>query len=152
MKNKLPLLIAACSALLFSSCATKISRDKNAPTTPRTATLTVEGGQAAYYGSTGTGRGVISFKGQKRNFSITGVGAGGTGAHKISATGDVYNLTSLSDFEGVYTVIRTGLTVIKGKLHAKLTNDEGVIIYITAKTTGLASALGTSKVVIKLRD
>ena len=152
VKTKLPLLIAGCSVLLFASCATKKSRDRNAPTGPVTATVTIEGGQAAYWASTGGGRGTINFQGQSHNFSITGVGAGGTGAQKISATGDVYNLNSLSDFAGVYTVIRTGLTVIKGKVYARLTNDEGVVIYITARTTGLASAIGTSKVLIRLKE
>ncbi|MDB4673337.1 hypothetical protein OAF27_00855 [Verrucomicrobiales bacterium] len=152
MKNKLPLVIVGCSILLFTSCATKKSRDRNAPEGSPTATLTIQGGQAAYWASTGGGRGTINFQGQDHAFSITGVGAGGTGAQKISATGDVYNLTSLSDFEGIYTVIRSGFTVIKGRVNARLTNKKGVIIYVTAKTTGLASAIGTSKVVIKLKE
>jgi hypothetical protein len=44
------------------------------------------------------------------------------GGQKISATGKVYNLNNLSDFSGTYHGISRGLTLIEGKMHAKLTN------------------------------
>ena len=60
----------------------------------------------------------------------------------MSATGKVYHMNSLSDFPGTYRGISKGLTLIEGKLHAKLTNDKGVVMYIAGETQGLASATG----------
>jgi len=152
MKYQLPLLLVGCSSLLLASCATKTSTDKNAPTGPASATVTLEASGAAYWASTGTGQGTLSYRGKKHGFTVTAVGGGGTGAQKISATGKVYNLDSLSDFPGTYTIVRSGFTVYKGTLHAKLSKDDDVTIYLTADTTGLASSTGAGKVIIKMKN
>ncbi len=57
-------------------------------------------------------------QGQWHHFTISGLGAGGMGAQKISATGKIYNLNNLSDFSGTYQGISSGLTLIEGKMHA----------------------------------
>ena len=70
------------------------------------------------------------------------LGAGGSGGQKISATGKVYNLNKLSDFPGTFHGISNGLTLIEGKMHAKLTNGNGVVMYLAGETEGLASSIG----------
>ena len=137
-------------ALLCTSCATKITNDKNAPTGPPSATVTLSEGQAAYWASARGGSGTITFQGQTHDFEIFGVGAGGTGLQKIKATGEVYNLYSLSDFPGTYNGLRTGLTLFKGKMYAKLENEHGVILYLTGKTFGVASSSGVDRFVVKM--
>jgi len=69
----------------------------------------------------------------------------------IEGTGKVYNLDSLAEFPGTYTGARRGLTLINGTMHAKLTNKNGTVIYITGKTTGLATSTGVDTVTISLR-
>ena len=139
------------SSILLAGCATKKSSDKNAPTGPPSATFQVEGGNAAYWASAGGGKGTLNYMGSDYDFSIHGVGAGGTGAQHVTASGEVYNLNSLSDFSGTYTGARSGLTFFKGKMHAKMTNKKGVVIYLTGTTQGLASSMGASTVSIKLK-
>ena len=56
------------------------------------------------------------------------------GVQKTSATGKVYNLNNLSSFSGTYHGISTGLTLIEGKMHAKLTNQNGVVMYLAGQT------------------
>ena len=152
MKIQLTATLICLGSLILAGCATKVSSDRNAPTGPVSATVTLDERQAAYYGSAKGGKGTITFKGETHKFSIRGVGAGGTGLQKISATGAVYNLRSISDFPGVYTGLRTGFTVIKGKVTAKLENKNGVVLYLTGKAVGLASSTGADKFVIKMID
>ena len=152
MKPLLQFASASLVALLFSSCATKMSTDKNAPTGPLSATLTLEESQAAYWISAKGGTGTLTFRGQDYEFKIVGLGAGGTGLQTIKATGEVYNLESLGDFEGTYTGLRFGLTLIRGKMHAKLKNEKGVVLYLTGKATGLASSSGADRFVIQLEE
>lgn len=148
--HQLALVIAGSAALLLSGCATKKSSDSDAPTGPPAATVTYKGGQAAYWASAQGGKGTLYFNGNSYGFTSVGAGAGGTGAQEITATGEVYNLTKLSDFPGTYTGPRSGLTLFKGKMHAKLTNDKGVIIYMSGTTAGLASGTGGSSIIVTL--
>ena len=152
MKTPLSLVATCSAAVLFTSCATKHSTDSNAPTGPVSATVRLSESQAAYWASAKGGKGTITYMGQTHEFSIVGLGAGGTGLQRIDATGDVYNLNNLSDFAGTYTGLRTGITLIKGKTTAKLKNEHDVILYLTGKTFGLASSSGIDKFIIKLKD
>jgi hypothetical protein len=107
---------------------------------------------AAYYAQAEAGKGTLYYHGGQHHFTISGGGVGGSGAQKVSATGKVYNLNRLSDFSGTYHGIARGLTLIEGKMHAKLTNQNGVTMYLTGQTEGLASSLGAQAFEVQLTD
>ena len=151
MNYYLTSIIAGASAMILSSCATSKSGDEDAPTGRPSATLRFEAGSAAYYASAASGGGTLTYRGKRYAFSASAVGAGGSGAQHISGVGEVYNLTSLSDFPGTYTQVSSGFTIIHGTKKAKLTNSKNVVIYYEAKTTGLATSTGASKLVISLK-
>ena len=134
--------------LLISGCASMTQ----APSTPPSATVRIQEWSAAYYGSAAAGKGTLYYNGQRHHFTISGLGAGGAGAQKISATGKVYNLNNLSDFSGTYHGISRGLTLIEGKMHAKLTNGNGVVMYLAGETEGLASSLGVQAFEVNLTN
>ena len=101
----------------------------------------------------GCGRkGHLYYNGRRHHFTISGLGAGGMGGQKISATGKVYNLNNLSDFSGSYRGVSRGLTLIEGKMHAKLTNGNGVVMYLAGATEGLASSMGVQAFEVTLTD
>jgi hypothetical protein len=129
---------ASITLLLIAGCASMTQ----APSTPPSATVTVREWSAAYYAQAETGKGTLYYNGQRHHFTISGGGVGGSGAQKVSATGKVYNLNSLSQFSGTYHGVSRGLTLIEGKMHAKLTNQNGVTMYLAGETEGLASSLG----------
>jgi hypothetical protein len=129
---------AGITILLITACASMTT----APSAPPSATVSIREWSAAYYGSAAAGNGTLYYNGRGHHFTISGLGAGGLGAQKISATGKVYNLNNLSDFSGTYRGVSNGLTLIEGKLHAKLTNGNGVVLYLAGETEGLASSLG----------
>jgi hypothetical protein len=133
--------------LLIAGCASMTQ----APSTTPSATVSIREWSAAYYGSAAAGKGTLYYQG-RHHFTISGVGVGGAGGQKISATGKVYNLNNLSSFSGTYHGISRGLTLIEGKMHAKLTNGNGVVMYLAGETEGLASSMGAQAFKVSLTD
>src|ERR1700746_425317 len=151
LRMKLPIKPAlACfaAALLFGGCASTMT----APSTPPAATVRIQEWTAAYYGSAGAGKGTLDYNGQRAHFHISGLGAGGAGGQKVSATGKVYNLNNVRDFGGTYRGVSGGLTLIEGKMHAKLTNGNGVVMYLAGTTEGLASSMGVQAYQVSLTN
>ena len=134
--------------LLLAGCASTTT----APSAPPSATVSIREWSAAYYGSVAGGKGTLYYNGRRHHFTISGLGAGGMGGQKISATGKVYNLNNLSDFSGSYHGVSRGLTLIEGKMHAKLTNGNGVVMYLAGSTEGLASSIGVQAFEVSLTD
>jgi hypothetical protein len=141
-------ILASTTILLIASCASMTQ----APSTPPSATVRIREWSAAYYGSAATGKGTLYYHGRSHHFTISGAGVGGMGGQKISATGKVYNLNNLSDFSGTYHGISRGLTLIEGKMHAKLTNGNGVVMYLAGQTEGVASSMGAQAFEVNLTD
>ena len=139
---------ASITFLLITGCASMTS----APSTPPSATVSIREWSAAYYASAAAGKGTLNYNGRRHHFTISGGGVGGSGAQKVSATGKVFNLNRLSDFSGTYHGISRGLTLIEGKMHAKLTNQNGVTMYLVGQTEGLASSLGAQAFEVNLTD
>jgi hypothetical protein len=133
--------------LFVAGCASMTQ----APSTPPSATVRIQEWSAAYYAQAESGKGTLYFHG-RHHFTISGGGVGGSGAQKVNATGKVYNLNRLSDFSGTYHGISRGLTLIEGKMHAKLTNQNGVVMYLAGETEGLASSLGAQAFEVQLTN
>ena len=134
--------------VLIAGCASMTQ----APSAPPSATVGIREWSAAYYGSATAGKGTLNYNGQRHRFTISGVGVGGAGGQKISATGKVYNLNNLSQFSGTYHGVSRGLTLIEGKMHAKLTNGNGVVMYLAGETEGLASSMGAQAFEVNLSN
>ena len=137
---------ASLTFLLIAGCASVTK----APSTPPSATVSIQEWSAAYYAQAEAGKGTLYYNGGRHHFTISGGGLGGSGAQKVSATGKVYNLNRLSDFSGTYHGVSNGLTLIEGKMHAKLTNQNGVVMYLAGQTEGLASSMGAQAFSVQL--
>ena len=141
-------VLASITFLLIAGCASMTQ----APSTAPSGSVSIREWSAAYYGSASAGKGTLNYNGQRHHFRISGLGAGGMGAQKISATGTVYNLNNLSQFSGTYRGVSRGLTLIEGKMHAKLTNGNGVVMYLAGETEGVASSMGVQAFEVSLTD
>src|ERR1044071_7803506 len=149
MKTNFINSVSASITLLLSTSAASMAQ---APSTPPSATVRIREWSAAYYAQAEAGKGTLYYHGQRHHFTISGGGVGGSGAQKVSATGKVYDLNRLSDFSGTYHGIARGLTLIEGKMHAKLTNQNGVVMYLAGETEGLASSLGAQAFEVNLKN
>jgi hypothetical protein len=141
-------IFTSITILLIAGCASMT----HAPSTPPSATVKIQEWSAAYYAQAEAGKGTLYYHGGRHHFTISGGGVGGSGAQKVSATGKVYNLNNLSSFSGTYHGIARGLTLIEGKMHAKLTNQNGVVMYLAGETEGLASSLGAQAFEVNLTN
>ena len=116
----------------------------------KSGTVTIEQVQIAFIGSGNLGGGTLKFGGKSYDFSIGGLGIGGFGVSKITATGTVYNLKNRSDFAGTYGQARYGIAIgnaSTGELW--LQNTRGVVLQLKADRQGLALSLGADAVRIK---
>ena len=146
--NYISSAFASITFLLIAGCASMTQ----APSTTPSATVSIQEWSAAYYAQAESGKGTLYYNGGRHRFTISGGGVGGSGAQKVNATGKVFNLNRLSDFPGTYHGISRGLTLIEGKMHAKLTNQNGVVMYLAGQTEGLASSLGAQAFSVQLTN
>ena len=122
---------------------------------PRKASGTVQmqSVQAGYIGSISTGSGVLRYKGKSYPFTVSGLGVGGMGISRQSARGNVYNLNTRSDFEGLYGQARTGWALgNRGKGQLLLENPAGVVLRLSTHRTGLSTSTGVDGVSIRFSN
>jgi hypothetical protein len=90
------------------------------------------------------GGGTLTFEGKKYPFKLKGLSAGlNVGVSKMSAVGEVYDLTKVSQFPGTYTKLDASVALGGGMGGLRLKNQNGVIMTLHSRTAGLGLNLGT---------
>ena len=100
----------------------------------------------------GGGSGTLEYLGRTYSFKVVGTVAGpGGGLEKISASGPVYKLASVTDFAGRYTQStgKAGLSS-SGSSDLWLANSAGVIMHLQGATTGAMLTLGKDEIFIRM--
>lgn len=98
-----------------------------------------------------TGGGTLTFKGKKHPFKIGGISVGANiGVSKISAVGEVYDLTDIAKFPGTYTKLDAMVALGGGVGGVHLKNENGVILRLESRTKGLQLNLGMSGVTVTM--
>jgi hypothetical protein len=88
----------------------------------------------------------------KYPISVSGLSAGASaGATSVTASGSVYNLAKVEDFDGNYTAVATGATVGGGGGVVTMRNQNGVVIDSVSTTQGLKVSLDSAGVKIKVK-
>jgi hypothetical protein len=106
--------------------------------------------QIAFIGSGTAGGGTLYYRGRAYPFELGGLGIGGIGVSRLDASGSVYNLRRLEDFDGVYGQVRSGWAVgEQGKGQMWLQNAKGVYLRLKAVRRGLALSLGADGMLIR---
>jgi hypothetical protein len=98
------------------------------------------------------GEGILTFNGLTYPFSVQGLELLGIGASQVTAEGTVYNLTKLSDFEGVYAAAEAGIAAGSGPATITMKNPNGVVLRIHAIQEGVKLTLAAQGVEIKLKE
>ena len=110
------------------------------------ATLQLSEGQIAAGIGWSWGKGVLNFNGQEHPFKVKGLSVLDVGVTKAEATGNVYNLNKLSDFNGTYTAVAAEGTVVEGAGVSTMQNENGVLIHLISKTKGANLTFGAEGV------
>lgn len=114
------------------------------------ATLALETKQVSVGIGWTWGSGTVKYKGESHRFKIDGLSLNSVGASESAATGFVYNLSKLSDFEGTYTAVEASGTAGGGKGIATMKNQNGVRITIHSTSQGLEVVAGPEGMKITL--
>jgi hypothetical protein len=151
MKRRRLVLSTLPAALVTIFAGTPVRRAFGQNAKP-SGTVTIHQVQVAFIGSGTGGGGTLRFKGRNYPFTLGGLGIGGIGVSRLDASGTVYNLNQLEDFNGVYGQARTGWAAGEsGKGQMWLENPNGVYLRLSAQRKGLALSLGADGMVIKLK-
>jgi hypothetical protein len=114
-------------------------------------TVVIDQTQVAFLVSGSSGGGTLRFKGRSYPFKIGGLGIGGIGVSEIHATGTVYNLDRLEDFEGTYGQARAGYAIGKKGSGGFWLENGDVVIKLQSTRKGVALSLGGDAVRISFR-
>jgi len=115
------------------------------------ATLKLSGGSVAAGIGLSWGSGTLSYKGKDYPVDVKGLSVGDVGVTKIEASGKVYSLKDLGDFDGNYTAVGAGATVAGGGSITTMRNQNGVTVDLVATTQGVKFALGGGGVDMKVK-
>ena len=98
------------------------------------------------------GKGVLSYKGVDYEFKIKGLKVGAIGVAKVSAVGNVYNMSDLAKFSGTYVAGQAGIALAGGVGGTVLENQNKVYIRLSSKQKGVALNIGIDGLTIELTD
>jgi hypothetical protein len=114
------------------------------------ATVTLSEGSVAVGIGWSWGHGTLHYQGKTYKFKVDGLSVGEVGVTKAKATGNVYDLKNLDDFDGVYAAGGAGITVQEGKGATALINDKKVQFVLTSVTKGASLKIAAEGLKIKL--
>jgi hypothetical protein len=115
------------------------------------ATLRLSGKSVAAGIGFSWGKGKLTYKGKDYPISVNGLSLGKVGLTKATASGEVYHLKNLQDFDGNYTGGGAGMTLAGGRSAIALKNQNGVRVGLSATTRGADVTVGGGGVEMKLK-
>ena len=114
-------------------------------------TIALSGGSVAAGAGFSWGRGALTYNRKKYAITADGFNVGDVGVTQMSATGKVYNLKRLRDFDGTYTAVAAEGTVGGGAGVLKMENQNGVRVDLVLTTQGANVALGVDGVKMEVQ-
>jgi hypothetical protein len=135
-------IVALCLPLGVAS-----AKSKNPPD----ATIKLNAGSVAAGIGVSWGSGTLTYHGKSHPISVSGLDVGTVGASKVTASGSVYHLKSLDDFNGNYAAAEAGATVGGGGGAVAMQNQNGVVVHLVSTTRGVKLTLGASGVKMELK-
>jgi hypothetical protein len=158
MRNFTKIAVILFAIVILFGCASSKSSTTSAtsaeqkPTEAPSATIHFEEWQVMAILGGNWGHGTLGYNGKTYKFKLSGMGAGGWGADKLSATGGVYRLKDIADFPGKYSELRGGVVLGKGIGGLYVHNDNGVVIKLKTHAEGVALSIGVQGITIQMVD
>jgi len=115
------------------------------------ATIRLSGGGVAAGIGFSWGKGTLTHKGKDYPISVKGLSLGKVGITNATASGDVYHLKKLEDFDGNYTGVGAGMTLAGGRSAVTVKNQNGVRIRLISTTQGVDVTVAKGGVEMKLK-
>ena len=119
---------------------------------PPDATIEFTGGTVAAGVGYSWAKGTLHYEGKSYPVDLKGLSVASVGAGSIKASGDVYHLAKLEDFDGNYTAVSAGAPVAGGGAATAMENQNGVLIKVHSTTQGLQFNLSLEGVALKVKN
>ena len=119
--------------------------------TAPSATLRLSGGSVAAGIGWSWGSGTLTYKGKNYPVSVKGLSLGKVGITGVTASGEVYHLKSLQDFDGNYTGVGAGITLAGGRSAITIKNQNGVRLRLIATTRGADLTIGVGGADLRIK-
>ena len=129
--RKLGMILMMALAVVALVAGTALAQEKP------DATLVFTGGSVAAGIGYSWGSGTLTYQGKAYPFSVEGLSVGSVGASSVTASGDVYSLKTLDDFNGNYAAGTAQATVGGGAGATAMQNQKSVVLKIVSTTQGL---------------
>ena len=143
-KRGVRILQAAVLTLLLSLTATSSSQAE-------TGAVRVVFTKGGFIIGVGGGRGVLTFRGHRYPFRVSGMSFGATiGASTTDLVGRALNMHSPGDIAGTYSAIGAGGALAAGAGGVQLQNEKGVVLQLHGVKVGveLSAAVGGVQIVL----
>jgi hypothetical protein len=136
MIGRIAIVAAVTAGLLVAGADARTTRRRSSGAQP-VGTIRLESKSVAVGIGFQWGRGTLRFRGRTYPFKVDGLSVNAVGVSASDATGYVYDLKNLSDFEGTYTAIEAAGTVGGGKGITTMRNGNGVRVTLHSTNQGV---------------
>lgn len=144
MRRKLIALIAVAAVCV---AAQAYGAKKRTPD----ATIVLKGKSVAVGVGVSWGSGTLIYKGKTYPIAVTGLDVGDVGATNITASGNVYHLKQLAEFDGNYATVGAGAALGGGGGAVAMENQNGVKVHLVSTTQGVKLTLATGGVKMSVK-
>ena len=138
--------ISALMAVAALGLALSVAQAEDTPD----ATLQLSKGSVAAGIGFSWGSGTLTYQGKDYPITVNGLSVGDVGVSRIEASGKVYNLKKLADFDGNYTAATAGATIAGGASVTAMKNQNGVSVHLVSTSQGLKWNLSASGVSMRI--
>ena len=146
MKRTVVGLVTAVAMLLVTSAVWAAEEAKP------DATLELKEGSVAAGIGFSWGSGTMVYKGKTYKVSVDGLSVGSVGIAEATASGKVFGLKDIKDFDGNYTAVSAGAAVAGGGSATVMRNQNGVRIELLSTIQGVKLTLATAGVNLKIKQ
>jgi hypothetical protein len=98
------------------------------------------------------GDGTLNYEGKTHSFSVDGLSVADLGISSVTSSGEVFNLTKLSDFSGNYAAGEAGIAIAGGPSDVVLKNQNGVVIRLHGTQQGGRLTLAAQGVKLQIKN
>lgn len=122
------------------------------PTLAETGAVNVVFTKGGFIVGVGSGQGVLSFRGKRYPFTVSGMSVGFTiGASTAKFTGRALNMRSPGDLAGTYGTVGAGGALAAGAGSVQLQNANGVILQLSGPRVGVEASAAVGGVTITMQ-
>lgn len=115
------------------------------------ATIKISSGSVALGIGWSWGKGTLTFKGKEYPLAVKGLSIGKVGITGATASGEVFHLKDLKNFDGNYTAAGAGITLAGGRSAVDMTNQNGVRVRVISTNRGVDVTLGGGGVDLRIK-